>query len=86
MVSQSSTWLPSIRTIRSPRATPRSRSQLATRLERAASSAKVQCASLPSLSTIHSARCAPRSGSAAIASKWSSAQLNSSISGQRKSR
>ncbi len=85
-VSQSSNWLPSMRMIRSPRATPTDRSQLATRLDRSDSSANVQYASEPSGSTIHNARWAPRSGSAATASKWSSAQLNSSISGQRKSR
>ena len=47
-------------------------------------SAYVQCASDPSCSTIHSARWSPRS--AATASKWSSAQLNSPISGHRKAR
>ncbi len=86
MVSHSSTWLPSMRMIRSPRATPCPRNQFATWLERSDSSRKVQCASLPSLSTIHSARAEPRSASAATASKWSIAQLNSPISGQRKSR
>ena len=59
-VSHSSTWLPSMRMIRSPRATPRPRSQLATWFDRADSSANVQKASDPSSSTIHRARaCAP---------------------------
>jgi hypothetical protein len=72
--------------IRSPRATPADRSQLATRFDRSDSPANVHQASEPSASTIQSARCAPRSGSAATASKWSSAQLNSDSSGQRKPR
>ena len=85
-VSHSSSWLPSIRMIRSPRPTPLARNQFATRLERDDISANVQYASEPSLSTIHSARRAPRSVSAATLSKWSSAQLNSVSAGQRKSR
>jgi hypothetical protein len=72
MVSQSSTWFPSIITIRSPRATPRARSQLATWLDRAAISANENRCSEPSSSTIHRAGLLLPS---AITSNQSSAQL-----------
>ena len=84
IVSHSSTWLPSMTMIRSPRATPCSRSQLATWFERADSSANVRRVSEPSGSTIHSAGRSPPS--AASTSNQSSAQLNASSSGQRNSR
>ncbi len=84
IVSHSSTWLPSITMTRSPRATPCARSQLATWLERAESSANVRRVSEPSGSTIHSARRSPPS--AASTSNQSSAQLKRSSAGQRKSR
>jgi hypothetical protein len=84
IVSHSSTRLPSITIIRSPRATPCARSQFATWFERSDSSANVHVRSLPSSSTIHSARRPPPS--AASTSNQSSAQLNESSCGQRNSR
>ena len=86
MVSHSSTWLASMRMIRSPRATPWERSQFATRFDRRVISANEYFPSVPSCSTIHSAGRSAEAGSAPIASKCSSAQLNSSSSGQVKSR
>jgi hypothetical protein len=79
--SHSGTSLPSISSTRSPRATPRPSSQLATRLLRAAISAKVTFCSLPSSATIHSAVAWL---SRARSSKWSSAQLKWASCGQRK--
>ena len=82
MASHSSTWLPSIRMTRSPLPTPRPLSQVATRFERSAISAKLTVVSVPSSSTIHSAvRLLP----AAMTSNQSVAQLKAPvISGQVK--
>ena len=72
-VSHSSSWLPSMSSTRSPRRTPRPRSQFAVRAEDPASSRKVRRSSVPSSSTIHSASRAPRSGSRATWSNQSRA-------------
>jgi hypothetical protein len=79
MVSHSSTWLPSITTIRSPRRTPRPRSQVATRSERRDISANENRCSEPSSSTIHRAGLSLPS---AITSNQSRAQLKVSSGGQ----
>jgi hypothetical protein len=70
--------------MRSPRFTPWLRSQLATWLERADSSAKLRRVAAPSCSTITSAGLAPLAGSAAMASNQSSAKLNSAGRGHSK--
>jgi hypothetical protein len=83
MISHSGATLPSISRIRSPRRTPRPRSQFATCADRADRDPNDKLTSDPSSETIRSAG---RSGcSAAITSNQSSAQLNSSRSGQANS-
>ena len=69
--------------MRSPRFTPFWRRKFATWDERSDICRKERFCSLPSSLTIHSAGC---SFPCAIASKWSSAQLKRSSTGQRKSR
>ena len=81
MSSQSSTWLPSMMIIRSPRRTPWLRSQLATWAERRERSAKLRRVAEPSCSTITRAGLPALAGSAAIASNQSSAKLNCSKRG-----
>ena len=84
MTSHSGATLPSISSTRSPRRTPRPRSQLAICADRADSDPNDRLTSDPSSPTIRSP---VRSGcSAAITSNQSSAQLNSSSSGQANSR
>jgi hypothetical protein len=85
IVSQSSTWLPSMSRIRWCRRTPSDRSHPASCDDRADRSANVHCPSAPSCSTIHSAGCSGRSA-ARTPSNQSTAQLNVSRAGQRKSR
>lgn len=80
-VSQSSVWLPSMTTIRSPAPTPSPRSRFATRAERSDIAAKETTDSVPSSSTMCSAG---RSLSRAMTSNQSSAQLKCSGRGQRK--
>ncbi len=84
IVSQSSTWLPSMSTTRSPRATPRPRSQVATWLDRRDICAHETFCSEPSCSTIHSAGSSARSP-AATWSNQSSPKLNCSNRGQANS-
>jgi hypothetical protein len=84
MISQSSTWFPSMTIMRSPRCTPWPRNQFATWFERTDSSAKLRRLAVPSCSTITRAGLAPVSGSAAKASNQSSAKLNSSNRGHWK--
>ena len=83
IVSHSSTWLPSMSRIRSPRVTPWLRSQPATRLDRSASSANVSLVSEPSCSTIHSAG-ASGDSAARTPSNQSTAQFSPVASGHRK--
>lgn len=80
-VSHSSVWLPSITRIRSPSATPCSRSQFAAWSERADIRAKDTSVRVPSSSTMCRA---VRSLSSAMTSNQSSAQLKESGRGQRK--
>ncbi len=80
-VSHSSTWLPSMTTIRSPARTPRDRSRFATRFERADISAKDTFVPEPSSSTMCRA---VRSLPSATTSNHSSAQLNRSGRGHAK--
>ena len=78
IVSHSSTWLPSISTIRSPRPTPCARSQFASRSDRVTSSSNVSDRDDPSPSTTSNPTASfPR----AKPSNQSSAQLNSSSAG-----
>ena len=82
--SHSSTWLPNMMIMRSPRFTPWPRSQLATWFERADDSAKLRRVAEPSCSTITSAGFRPVAGSAAMASNQSSPKLNSAGRGHSK--
>ena len=82
MSSQSSTWLPSITIIRSPRRIPWLRSQLATCDERRDRSAKLRRVAVPSCSTITRAGLSALAGSAATWSNQSKPKLNSVNSGQ----